>query len=276
MNARTLIMVVVALLIVGVTIILVKNRSQSQPVSRILVATMDIPLGSFVRADKQMAWVPWPPNNIAPSFITPDSHKIEEFNGSVARRTIQAGEPITSLSVVRANEGGFMSAVLTPGKRAVSIAVNPTSGNAGFIFPDDKVDLILTHKIVANGAAEVLASETFVQNVRVLAVDQMVHNPDNKAMVAKTITLEVTPKQAEMINVATSLGNISVSLRSLGSDQVHKPNSSGDSIFPLTMGTTDNSYSTNTDVSRLMGDKTEARTKVSVYHGGTPEQLNFR
>jgi len=271
MNARTLIMLVLAIAVALVTAMIIKNRTQQPTVQNtgpmILKAAVDIPAGSFVRADKQLAWVSWSQGDIGPSFISQDAHKIEEYNGGVARRAIGAGEPITTLSIVRANEGGFMSAVLTPGKRAVSIAVNPTSGNAGFIFPGDKVDLILTHKI-PNGT---LASETFIEDVRVLAIDQMLDNPENKAVIAKTITLEVAPKQAEMINVAANLGGISVSLRSLAKDKQG-------SKVPVAdvQRNEDENYSTDSDVSKLMDDKNSVRAKVSVYHGNTTEQIDFR
>jgi len=211
-------------------------------------------------------------SNSSPEFITQENHKIEDYNGGVARRDIIAGEPVSSASIVTANEGGFMSAVLTPGKRAISIAVNSTSGNAGFIFPGDKVDLILTHKL----AEGTLASETFVEDVRVLAIDQMLNNPDNKAVIAKTITLEVSPKQAEMINVAISIGSISVSLRSLAqgtNDTKPKMDNTSETDKTAVPDSTNN-YSTNNDVSKLMGDKSSG-SKVSVYHGSANEQLDF-
>jgi len=278
MNGRTLLLLMVAIIIAAVTVMMVKSRSQSVVESgpRILVATIDIPAGSFVRADKQLSWAEWPKGNVGSSFIMPEAHKIEEFNGGVARRTIVAGEPITAMAIVRANEGGFMSAVLSQGKRAVSIAVNPTSGNAGFVFPGDKVDLILTHKIpVKDSGGDVLASETFIEDVRVLATDQMLNNPENKAVIAKTITLEVSPKQAEMINVAASLGSISVSLRSLASDKRIAAPSSHNKDDDTALQPGENNYSTNNDVSKLMGDKSEVRAKVSVYHGNTTEQIDF-
>jgi pilus assembly protein CpaB len=240
-----------------------------------------------------------PQSGLSPSYITSDAHQIEEFNGAVARRSIAAGELITSADIMRSNEGGFMSAVLTPGMRAVSISVNLTSGNAGFVFPGDKVDLLLTHKIPSTIPNDTeLASETFIQNVRVLAIDQMLDNPENKAVVAKTITLEVTPKQAEMINVATNLGSISISLRSLATDSKGAPVASdkpatGATVTPAAAATPipvtgatapaqqDHispggiPYSTDSDVSKLMGDKNSVRAKVSVYHGSTNEQVDF-
>ncbi len=279
MNGRTLILLVVAVVFAIVTAVVVKNRAQPVAVggAKVLVASSEIAAGTFVHADKQLAWADWVQSSITPSFITPEVHKIEEFNGGVARRTILVGEPITAASIVRANEGGFMSAVLTPGMRAVSIAVTLTSGNAGFIFPGDKVDLILTHRIpLKDGGSDVLASETFIEDVRVLAIDQMLNNPDNKAVVAKTITLEVTPKQVEMINVATNLGTISVSLRSLANNASKQTKKSDAGLASSDfIGNPDETYSTNNDVSRLMGDKSEVRSKVSVYHGNTTEQIDF-
>jgi pilus assembly protein CpaB len=281
MNSRTLIMMVVAIAIAIATVIVVKNHSAGDGGLKVLVATGDISAGSFIHADKDVTWVDWPQASLSPSYITPDVHKIEEFNGAVARYPIASGGPITTTSVVRASEGGFMSAVLQPGMRAVSIAVSLTSGNAGFVFPGDKVDLLLTHKIPvkeSTGNDSVLASETFIQDVRVLAIDQMLDNPENKAVVAKTITLEVSPKQAEMINVASSLGSISVSLRSLEGNKAvvaAKPGEKEPPAITILPQNAVSNYSTDNDVSKLMGDKSTVRAKVSVYHGGTSEQIDF-
>jgi pilus assembly protein CpaB len=295
MNGRTLILLIVAVAIAVVTVVVVKSHSGSSDNGpKILVAINDIPAGGFIRADKDLAWIDWPQGNVSSAYITPDTHQIDEFNGAVARRDFAANEPISLSSIIRATEGGFMSAVLTPGMRAISIAVSLTSGNAGFVFPGDKVDLLLTHKInVKDGGDSVLASETFIQDVRVLAIDQMLENPENKATVAKTITLEVTPKQAEMINVATSLGSISVSLRSLSRNAkstpaAAKPAAAATSAAPAKPATDnvpvqasgsapepDDNYSTDNDVSKLMGDKSGVHAKVSVYHGSATEVLDF-
>ena len=126
---------------------------------------------------------------------------------------------------MKAGAGGLLSAVLNPGMRAVSISVTPNTNGApfvsGFVLPGDYVDLIVTREInrtISNGreqeARKIVFSKIFVQNVRVLAVDQALDNPDNKAIVAKTVTVEVTPTQAQEVAVAAELGKISVSLRS--------------------------------------------------------------
>src|SRR5262249_21137290 len=138
-----------------------------------------------------------------------------------------AGEPITVSALIKPGAGGFLSAVLEPGKRAVSIAVSATSGTAGFIFPGDRVDMIVTHRLKVKeissnsnqqDSTESVVSETFVEDVRGGAGDQMLDNPKNKAIPAKTVTLEVSPEQAEKVNVAVELGKISLALRSLASD----------------------------------------------------------
>ncbi|MEI7668505.1 MAG: Flp pilus assembly protein CpaB [Pseudomonadota bacterium] len=275
MNSKTLILLVMAVSIAALMVVILKNHS-SVPVNtgpKILVASTNISAGEFIRADKNIVWAEWSQANISPSFIVDSAHKIEEFNGAVARRQITAGEPLSYVSIVKSNEGGFMPAVLNPGKRAVSIAVNVTSGNAGFVFPGDHVDLILTHRLEGG----MLASETFLEDLRVLAIDQMLATPDNKAVVAKTITLEVSPKEAEKINVAISIGGISVSLRSLSSkSNLDDKNSDSQHENNLSDSKTDANYSTNADVSKLMGDKSGTDKKVSVFHGSSNEQLNFR
>lgn len=273
MNGRTLMLLVMAIAIVAMMVIMVKNHDAPTTVSgpKILVASSQIAAGSFIHADKDLRWAEWPQSSITASYINPQTNHIEDFNGAVARHDIAPGEPITSSAVVRASEGGFMSAVLTPGKRAVSIAVNSISGNAGFVFPGDHVDLILTHRIPSG----VLASETFMHDVRVLAVDQMLNNPENKAVIAKTITLEVSPKQAEMINVAISIGAISVSLRSLAQNQ-EKDGKPADDTVVGPDGKPSENYSTNLDVSHIMDEKSGEPAKVNVIHGNTSEQLNFQ
>ena len=288
MNGRTLILLVIAIVVAVITVVVVRNHSGTASNSpKILVATSDISAGAFIHADKDIGWVDWP-SNMSPAYLTQESHQIEEFNGAVARYPISAGVPITASAVVRPKEGGFMAAVLTPGLRAVSIPVSATTGNAGFVFPGDRVDLLLTHKIAGKEQGDsVLASETFIEDVRVLAIDQMLDNPENKAMVAKTITLEVSPKQAEMTNVAQSLGSISVSLRSLAADRMKSSaKETASPAAPVPGGpvsaaqsnnasATDSTFSTDNDVSKLMGNKNSVRSKVNVFHGNTSEQIDF-
>jgi pilus assembly protein CpaB len=140
--------------------------------------------------------------------------------GTVVRYAIAAGQPVTRGSIVGPQDRGFLAAALGPGMRAVTVPVNTTSGVAGFIFPGDHVDLMLTQQVAGGGdGAPLKVAETIVRNVRVLATDQRYTDKDEdgktQVRTASNVTFEVTPKIAEKIAVAQSLGQLSLSLRSL-------------------------------------------------------------
>ena len=147
-------------------------------------------------------------------------HKtIDEFVGAIARLTIPAGIPLTQDMVFRRSNAGFLTGILSPGMRAVSVAIQPQTGAAGFILPGDFVDVIVTYDFEADdqrqGNRTRQAAETILEKIRVVAVDQELEGSDEEAIVAKTITLEVTPKGAETISLGGQVGKIHLSLRSL-------------------------------------------------------------
>lgn len=287
MPARSvLIMSLGALIAVGIAYSLFGRVSAEQAApSQIIVATADIPAGAFVRANYHLGFANWPKENITEAMLPSTTHKLDDYEGAVARRAVKKGEPITVGQLVKSNEGGFMSAVLDPGKRAVSVAVDATSGNAGFIFPGDHVDLILTHRLDIPGGYE-RASETFIEDTRVLAVDQMLDNPDNVAVIAKTVTLEVSPKQAEEINVAKDLGKISLSLRSLATkpmetepaDESTAPTTFDDvlqqEVAPMDLPPAN--LTRDTDVSKIITPRDAAGSRIRILRGGAaPEEIEF-
>lgn len=199
----------------------------------VLVAKETMEAGRFVRAE-DLKWVAWPKDGIADGYIiqkaepqagatTVKSGK-STFDGAVVRSRITAGEPVTALRLVQPGERGFLAAVLEPGRRAVSLPVDATTGISGFIFPGDWVDVIFTGHIKLDVRAEgsegsrakrVDFSETLLSGVQVIAMDQKVETGDGKAKVAKTATLQVSPKQAERIALALKMGGLSLSLHSL-------------------------------------------------------------
>lgn len=138
--------------------------------------------------------------------------------GAMVRRSLAEGDVVRSGDVMRPGDHGFLAAVLEPGMRAVTIAVDNTTGSAGLIWPGDRVDLILTQTITEASLpiGRRVAAETVLSNARVIAIDQQIMQgalavPDSQA---KTVTLEVTEAQAERISVATRLGRLSLSVRS--------------------------------------------------------------
>ena len=250
MRALVLGLILLALIAAGGTAYVARellSRQSAQPTTAqisteeqatmILVADQVLPAGA-VLSRSSFRWQPWPEQDIKRDYVqsAPDGSNRgeleEEYVETVARHAIPAGTPLTSVLVFRRDAPGFLSGALAPGKRAVAVPVSAVSGAAGFVLPGDHVDVMLTHDIRRdfNQAAEdgtpVIAdsvirftSETILRKVRVLAVDQAMNDVDQQAIVGRTVTLEVSPKEAETLNVAQAMGDLSVSLRSLAVDE---------------------------------------------------------
>ncbi|WP_085908252.1 Flp pilus assembly protein CpaB [Kiloniella majae] len=235
--ARKIILILIALILSGGTALLAKswleaNRrpvqtSQTIAVSpqeavQILTARTDIPLGKFIEED-DFFWQDWPEDFASDHHIKKDNFKIEELVGRVALKEIPAGEPINLKKFVRPGERGFLAAVLKPGHRALSIPISEATGVSGFVFPGDRVDLVLSLSIKFDedkSATTRKASETVMTNVRVLALGSTTKTPEGKTNTgAKTVTVELKPNQVEIVAVAKILGTISLALRPLAKNE---------------------------------------------------------
>jgi pilus assembly protein CpaB len=194
-----------------------------KPARSVLIARTALKRGQILRPD-ELIWQVWPDGALDKSYIElggprgPDS-----FAGWVVRNPIAAGEPIAEEKIIAPGDRGFLAAVLTPGMRAISVPVTVTSGISGFIFPGDRVDLVLSYAVPsADGARgesagnyEHKASQTVLRDVRVIGIDQRLDGKPGEAVVAHTATLEVTPKQGEIVALANELGKVALTLRSL-------------------------------------------------------------
>ncbi len=232
MRARTMILFLVAILLAGGTAMLVRSwlvqqrtvEAEAAPMppppaqKSVLVARSAISRGQILKPT-DLSWQTWPDGGLDHAYIQKGGKTIEDIAGWVARHPFGPGEPITESKIVAPGSRGFLAAVLRPGMRAVSVPVTATSGISGFIFPGDQVDILITHPLQASGGkgegVQHQASETVLHDVRVLAVDQKLDSKGGEAIVAHTATLEVTPKQSEVIAVASEMGKLSLSLRSL-------------------------------------------------------------
>ena len=189
----------------------------------VLVATRAMPVGTIIGPDS-FRYQPWPAELIEKAYFIRGQAEAQTLVGTVVRQAISAGQPITQGSLVKPGDRGFLAAALGPGMRAVTVAVSAQSGVAGFVFPGDRVDLILASQVTTSGDEQPLrASETIVRNLRVLATDQRtdkVTDEQGKTMVSafSSVTLETTPGIAEKIAVAQSIGQLSLSLRPLADD----------------------------------------------------------
>lgn len=224
-------MIVAALIIAGAAAFLARSwLGNSKPVeaaeveqkksAEVLVAATNLPAGRLLQKE-DLSWQAWPDKNLSENYIRKTTgSEITDLIGGVVRAGIRASEPLTQGSVVKKGDRGFMSAILAPGMRAVSIRVSATTGVAGFIFPGDRVDIILTQSIERDNAPKLRASETVLKNVRILGTDQRANDQESAPNVAKTVTIEVSPAQAEQIALLTDMGDMTLSLRSLGDPEV--------------------------------------------------------
>ena len=220
-----------AIAIAAVTAIMARNMfssagapeaqaQQAAPVvpagPEVLVATRALPVGTIIDPEALKFQV-WPAGLVEPAYFIKGQPGTEPASliGTVVRNEITAGQPLTTGALIKPGERGFLAAALGPGMRAVTVAVSATSGVAGFVFPGDRVDMMLTRDVAGGGDGEPLkVTETILRNVRVLATDART-GASPGAQPTSTVTLEATPKIAEKIAVAQTMGGLSLSLRSI-------------------------------------------------------------
>lgn len=184
---------------------------------KVLVAQRALPPGTIITADA-LSFQAWPGEMVKDAYFIEGEADMAKLIGTVVRFAVTAGEPVTQGALVSPQDRGFLAAALTPGMRAITVPISQQSGVAGFIFPGDRVDMMLTQGVGGEGASLQVA-ETVLRNLRVLATDQVTSQVvvDGQAQprVSATVTLEVTPRIAEKVTVAQTLGSISFSLRPL-------------------------------------------------------------
>lgn len=210
-----------------------KNTAQEARVE-ILVADKNLALGREL-SPGDLRWQNWPKSGVFPgAVIRKDSQSADEVLQGRLARNIAEGEPVMKSALLDAAGPNFVAASLEPGMRAVSIEVSASSMVAGFIGPGDYVDVILTYKETIRSPDEdpriqnmiamnldKLATETILQKVKILAVDQSAQRPeDNAVKVGKTVTLAVTVQDAEKIALAEELGHLTLSLRGVGDEEL--------------------------------------------------------
>lgn len=246
---RNLLLGAVALLIAGAAALLARDWLEGQraallasiptpavaeamPTTMVLVATTDLAPGHFVKPE-QLRWHAWPADAVSPAHVVQGKRENADFVGAVARSTVLAGEPVTDARFVKPGDRGFLAAVLDRGMRAITVPITAISGNAGFVFPGDRVDLILTSRMDEGGQASQFAV-TVLEAVRVLAIDQRLSHQGSEVAPGKTATLELTPKMAEKVVLALQMGTLSLSLRSLGetpADHASEPETGPDPVI---------------------------------------------
>ncbi len=254
MDVKKLALLIGALVIAVLTAVMAKNlfagagaqQAAAAPVPlgpKILVAKRALPLGTIVDADS-FVYQPWPKELVQSAYYLEGEPGAEPraLFGTVVRYPVTAGQPITRGTLVGPEDRGFLAAALGPGMRAITVPVNASTGVAGFVFPGDHVDIVLTQTVDGGGDGPPLkASETIVRNARVLATDQRVTDKGEDGKVeVKTfanVTLEVTPRIAEKVAVAQSIGTLSLSLRSISDNSAELERAVAAGDVKITPGT---------------------------------------
>lgn len=206
----------------GVTVADKTRRPAPPPMAQVLAAGSVIQAGSLLQpGDLAAAAVPVGAVPPGASLDTPANRSA--LIGALARLPVAAGAPILDNAVIRPGDHGFLSAVLAPGMRAVTVGVDAVSGSAGLIWPGDHVDVLLTQSTddPSIPAGQRIAAALVLVNVRVIATGQHLvqgsietAGSDKTPAPATTVTLEVTPRQAERCEVAAHLGSLSLVVHS--------------------------------------------------------------
>ena len=241
MRNRLIILIAVNVVLVAATIIFLRmwmvdqndetqvlaQPAEEEEVIQVLIATENLPTGIML-GKHHWRWADWPEDGVADSYYTHiegedsdvSTQSVEEsLLGGVVRLGVSKGQPLTTGAIVKPGERGFLAAILKPGYRAASMPINASSASSGLILPGDHVDVILVHSFRIEddegNRADRRVSETIIQNVRVLSIDQTLASDGSGAMVGKTATLQVTPRQAERLALGLGMGELSLSLRGL-------------------------------------------------------------
>lgn len=189
---------------------------------QVLVAAKELSIGAVIQ-DGDLKWQDWPKQAVPPNVIsksqTPGA--LLDYKGALVRNTLGLGEPAYPDRLIKAGAGGFLSALLPSGMRALAIGIdNGGSQSAGgFVLPNDHVDVIHTFRDEAAakaGVTDPMVTETLLRNIKVLAIGEAIQDPkDGHIIKGSTATLELTPAQVETIVLAQRVGQLSLALRSM-------------------------------------------------------------
>jgi pilus assembly protein CpaB len=214
-NKRALIVMAIAILF-GLTAVALASRwllmQPSGSAGRIVVAAADINLGQRL-SPEVLKLVEWPAESVPKGAFT-DPQKL---SGRVLRSAVLLGEPVSESKLAPTGTMGGLSAVITEGKRAITVRVNDVVGVAGFALPGNYVDIIVSMQkdppAGQTAAREQSISKIVLERILVLAVAQEVNRDETKPKVVNAVTLEVSPEQAEKLDLARSVGTLSLVLR---------------------------------------------------------------
>jgi pilus assembly protein CpaB len=210
-NPKAAVMLVLTVIIgLGATIVAAGWISQQGQVAsaKVVVAAGDIQLGSRL-TPQMLKTVEWPSGSIPPGAVA----KADALEDRVVKTSVLRGEPILEAKLAAVGSKGGLSAVIPEGKRAMTVRVNDVIGVAGFALPGNHVDIVVNTQLDGDGRGDRQISKIVLEHILVLAVAQEASRDETKPRVVNAVTLELTPEQAEKLDLARSVGTLSLVLR---------------------------------------------------------------
>lgn len=239
MNRNVLIVLAGSLLTAIIVGLIAQSALKSDPAPttvssiekvEILVVSKELTAGTKVqKAD--LKWQEWPEDALFPGAIIKGMEEgpVDDVVGKRLKRGFSTDEPFLKSAVSMAESKNVLTAKLSPSKRAMAIDVSAQSMVGGFLIPGDYVDVIMTYKVKTDAGAnqdvkstvKSLASEIIMQNIRVLAIDQLAEAAtEDKGKVGRTVTLEVSAEQQQALALAGTLGDLHLALRAAGDEEI--------------------------------------------------------
>jgi pilus assembly protein CpaB len=267
MRARSLLTLLIGLSLAGAAVYYVDRQLELRDriqvavppppaikLAHVVVAGKELARGDILRKDT-LREIDWPAESV-PEGAFASIQKIlgDGSQERRARRSMVAGEPVLAAKVSGFGGRDTLGETLHVGMRAVSIRVNDVSGVAGFLLPGDRVDVLLTRRLASAGGNKDLATDVILQNVVVLAIDQLTDEQRDKPQVARTATVEVAPEDAQKLALAMQVGTLSLALRNVVA--------------------TEAVASDRVRVSDLVGEQEPRDRKLVVLRGGRAPQSN--
>lgn len=218
-NRQTLIALTLAIVLglaaVWIANSLLTNRERAAyngATTKVAVASAPLAYGTDITPDK-VRFVDYPNSSIPPGAFVNATQLIPPGKKRIALQSIALNEPILPDKISGIGEGASIAALLPDGMRAASVRINDVSGVAGFVQPNDSVDVLITRSVPGDNGQ---ATDVLLQNVRVIAIDQTAKNADGSPKVGRSATLEVNPLDAQKLALAQEVGTMSLVLRKPG------------------------------------------------------------
>lgn len=250
------------------------KKTDGGPKTELLVAAKDLAVGTDLK-EGDLKWQSWGEKPFTGAIIKKGEQKPEEaLSGKLVQR-LSAGQPVMQGYVFKEGKGNLVAASLGKGMRAIAIPVKADTMAGGFVAPGDAVDVILSYEVATDvrenpeiaSIVSKSASETILRNIRVLAVDQESSREEDKAKVARTVTLEVSSAGAEKLALATTMGDLTLTLRGIGDT---------DDTADTTTTTDVQVGKVMQDVARIQGGGNGPGGKIRIYNGAQMEEVRTR